>query len=86
MLATQPGLHAHTLVRACLQANQQWQTDSAGAIRSRHNTNFCLDASANANGATVYMFVSGWADTPAASLLFGWQWAGGVQQYPPTTP
>ena len=33
-------------------------TDTAGALRSQHNLNFCLDASANDNGATVYVFVS----------------------------
>jgi len=38
------------------QTNQRWVTDDRGRLRSAHNTNKCLDASAASNGAAVYIF------------------------------
>jgi hypothetical protein len=38
------------------QANQRWVTDDRGRLRSAHNTNKCLDASAASNGAAVYIY------------------------------
>jgi endo-1,4-beta-xylanase len=35
------------------QNNQRWQLDARGALRSTHNTNKCLDASANNAGEEV---------------------------------